>query len=171
MILSFGQRLEQSARRLLPLATTLAFVLLGVVAWPLPYLGAIAPSFGLIGIYYWAMHRPDLFTPVMAFGLGVLYGLLNNVSFGLTAFIFVAVHQLVLRQRRLFIGSTFSMMWVGFVIIVILVTAVLWLALLLLNGTWMPIIPLILQGTLTIVIFPIPVWLLIHLQRKLLAQV
>src|ERR1700677_1114140 len=94
------QRLDSGARLALPFAVTLLFVLLGVVAWPLPYLGEVAPPLALIAVYYWAIHRPDLFRPYMAFLVGLLNDALHYLPLGLSALVFVGMHQLVFSQRR-----------------------------------------------------------------------
>src|SRR5581483_8432401 len=108
------QRVDTGARLALPFAITLLFALLGVVAWPLPYFGQVAPPLALIAVYYWAVHRPDLFRPYMAFLIGILNDVLHDLPLGLSALIFVGMHQLVYSQRRFFAGHSFFMMWWGF---------------------------------------------------------
>ena len=169
MLAAFAQRIEQSARYMLPLATIVLFILLSAVAWPIPYAGSIVPSLGLIAVYYWSIYRPDLFRPLAAFGCGLLNDTVHSLPLGLTALVFVAVHQLVLRQRRFFAGQTFFMQWTGFAIVVLLVMAAHWIILSATNGQWMVFLPLSLQGLLTIVIYPLPAWLLIRLQRAVLS--
>ncbi|MDD5585493.1 MAG: rod shape-determining protein MreD [Alphaproteobacteria bacterium] len=170
MLTTFAQRLEQNVRQFLPLASTLLFVLMGAVAWPLPFIGAVSPSLGLVAVYYWSIHRPDLFRPLPAFAAGLMHDVLHFLPPGLTALVFVAVHQLVLRQRRFFVGQTFFMLWAGFALIMLIVMVVEWLILSAFDGRWMAFLPVLLQGLLTIAIFPLPAWLLIRLQRAVLRQ-
>ncbi len=171
MIPTFAQRLEQSSRRLIPLACTILFVFLGAVPWPIPHFGSVAPSLGLISVYYWSMHRPDLFRSFTVFAVGVLSDSIHYLPLGLTAFTFVAVHRLVLTQRRFFVGHAFFMLWTGFGLVTLIVMAVHWIAISLLSGQTTAFVPLLIQGLLTITIFPIPAWILIHTQRTLLSQV
>jgi len=171
MLTTIGHRIEQSVRRTLPLITTLLFLMVGVMSWPLPYVGEIKPSLCLIAIYYWSIHRPDLFGPLAAFVLGVLHDALHGLPIGLTAFVFVAVNQLVLSQRRFFVGHAFYMLWTGFAIIMLLVMLGNWLMLSAVQGQWMSFLPALIQGTITAVIFPLLAWLLIYVQRTLLSQV
>lgn len=171
MLPALGQRLDAGARRFLPLATALLFVLLSSIAWPLPYFGALAPSLGLIAVYYWSVHRPDLFTPLGAFSLGLLYDIIHFLPLGLYAFVFVAVHALALSQRRFFVGHAFFMMWTGFALIMAVVIVGGWGALSALYGHWLAFLPVFLQGVMTIVVFPLFAWVLIVCQRYLLSQV
>ena len=164
------QRLDNGARLALPFVTTLFFTLFSVVAWPLPNLGAVAPPLGLIALYYWAIHRPDLLRPGMVFVIGLLNDAINFLPPGLSALLFVAAHQLVLQQRRFFVGHSFFMMWFGFILMVLIVMFVEWLLLCLLHWQNLPFFPVLMQCLMAIVIFPLPCWLLIRLQRAALSQ-
>ena len=97
----FGQRLDQAARSALPLAVTVVFTVLGVMRWPVPYLGSIAPPLALIAVYYWAIHRPDLFRPSMAFFVGMLHDIVNGLPIGVSALLFILVHQSVYKSTFL----------------------------------------------------------------------
>ncbi len=164
------QRLDSGARRSLPFVTTLVFTLLGVVAWPLPHFGPVAPPLGLIALYYWTIHRPDLFRPGMAFTIGLLSDIINFLPPGLSALLFVAAHQLVLRQRRFFAGHSFLMTWFGFVLMMSLVMTLEWLLLCLIRWQGLPFFPVFMQALLAMVFFPLPCWLLIRLQRMAFSQ-
>lgn len=171
MLSAFGQRLEQGLRRFLPLVSTLVFILLGSLPWPVPHFGPVTPSFGLIAVYYWSIHRPDLFRPFSGFCLGLLYDVIHFLPIGLSALVFIAVQQLVLSQRRFFVGHAFIMLWSGFALVMLLVMTGQWLALSFSASQWLSFLPIFLQGLLTIIVFPLPVWLLITLQRHLLSSV
>lgn len=166
----FWQRLDSGARRSVPFVTTLLCTVLSVIAWPLPYLGAVAPPLGLITLYYWAIHRPDLFRPGMAFAIGLLNDVINFLPPGLSALLFVGAHQLVLRQRRFFAGHSFLMMWFGFILMIALVMIAEWILLCLIRWQGFPFFPVLMQIILAIVFFPLPCWLLIRLQRVALSQ-
>lgn len=171
MLQSSLQRIELTARRSLPLVSTLFLVLMSSVSWPLPYFGAVVPSLGLIAVYYWSIHRPDLFTPLAAFLLGLVFDIIHFLPVGLSAFVFVAMHQLVLSQRRFFVGHAFFMLWTGFAVIMMIVMLGHWLILSAFDGHWLSFLPILLQGVLTMAIFPLVALALIAFQRYLLTQV
>jgi len=153
----------------MPSATTLVFALLSVVAWPLPYFGEVAPPLALIALYYWALHRPDLFRPGMAFLVGLLNDVLHFLPLGLSALLFVGAHQFVFSQRRFFAGHSFYMMWWGFMLMILIVMFAEWALLGLFRWQEIPFMPVFLQAVLAIIIFPLPCWLLIRLQRAALS--
>lgn len=164
------QRLDGGARLIVPFATTVLFTLLGVVALPLPHFGAIAPPLGLIALYYWTIHRPDLFGPGMAFLVGLLNDAVHGLPLGLSALLYVGAHQLVLQLRRFFAGHSFFMMWSGFSLTVIIVIISEWIALMFFSMQAVPFFPVFMQSVLAIIFFPLPCWLLIRLQRAALSQ-
>lgn len=165
MIDALWQRLDHGGRLALPMATAVAAVLLGSIVWPLPYLGSVAPPLALMMVYYWSLHRPDLFRPGMAFAVGLLNDVINYLPFGLSAILFVIAHQIIFRQRRFFVGHSFLMMWSGFILTVSGVLLLQWLLLAIVNWHLLPVIPVIMQLLFAVALFPLPCWLLIVLQR------
>ncbi|MDD3183626.1 MAG: rod shape-determining protein MreD [Alphaproteobacteria bacterium] len=158
------------ARSLLPFLTTLAMVLAGVMVWPVPFLGAITPSFGLVAVYYWSIHRPDLFRPVIVFIFGLLNDILHFYPIGLTAVIYLIIYQLSFSQRRFFAGQIFYMLWFGFVVAVAINLVIVWIILSLNNHAIVPLSSVLTQFIFTIILFPFPAWLLIRLQRLFLSK-
>jgi rod shape-determining protein MreD len=165
----FWQRLDQSARLTLPFTTAVIFVVLSAIAWPLPYLGTVAPPLALVAVYYWAIYRPDLFRPGMAFVIGLINDVVHFLPIGLSALIFVAAHQLVWRQRRFFAGHSFFMLWWGFALTTLVAMLAAWLLQMLLRWQAFPFGPVLWQALFAIAIFPLPCWVLIRLQRAVLS--
>ena len=169
MIDLVGQRLDQGARLSLPFVTAVLCTFMSVIAWPLPNIGPIAPPFALVAVYYWALHRPDLFTPGMAFVIGLLFDLINFLPPGISAFLFVLAHHIVLRQRRFFVGHSFFMTWSGFALTAFAVMMGQWIMISIIHWHGMPIFTVLMQILLVIIVFPLPCWLFIRLQRAALS--
>ncbi len=165
MLAGFFQKIGQPLRSLIPVFTTLAFILVGVFVWPLPFIGDITPSLGLLAIYYWAIYRPDLFRPFVAFLLGILNDSIHFLPLGLSAFVFVGVYQLAFSHRRFFVGQIFYMLWSGFAFVAFLASAFTWSVLAFFSEETPALVPVFMQLLLTIAIFPLPAWILIRLQR------
>ena len=165
MIDAIWQRLDHGGRLALPVTTAIVASLLGAIVWPLPYLGTVAPPLALMTVYYWALHRPDLFRPGAAFAIGLLNDVIHSFPLGLSGMIFVAAHQVIFRQRRFIIGHSFLMMWTGFVLTVIGVSLLQWLGLCLIGWQWVPLFPVLIQIIFAVALFPLPCWFLILVQR------
>ncbi len=159
------QRLDYGSRLGLPLFSAVVCVLLGAMVWPLPYLGTVAPPLALMAVYYWSIHRPDLFRPGMAFLIGLLNDILHDLPLGLSGLLYVAAHQVALSQRRYVVGHSFFMLWSGFILILLGVTLLQWLMMDLLKWQIFPLIPIGIHMAIAIALFPLPCWLFIALQR------
>lgn len=170
MSFSFLQKSGQLIRHALPFGITMVFIGASVLVLPVPYLGGIAPMLGLVALYYWAIYRPDLLRPFFVFLLGLLNDFLHLMPIGLSALLFLALYQLVLSQRRLFIGQAFPIVWTGFVLVTLIASLTQWVVMSLEGGQWLSVQPVFLQFLLTVFLFPLPVWLLILLQRAFLTQ-
>lgn len=163
-----GTKIGAVARRFIPFFTTLLFLLLSVFVWPIPFWGSIAPSLGLIAVYYWSIYRPDLFTPLAVFCLGLLSDALHLLPVGLSACIFLLVYQLARSQRRFFAGQVFFMLWTGFAITACLAVFSTWAILSIYDGQLVPLLPVAAQYALTVAIYPLVAWFLIRIQRSFL---
>ena len=169
-IVALWQRINDIAKIFLPTATAVLFALMSVIPWPLPYFGPIAPSLALIAVYYWAVHRPDLFSPGVVFLVGIFNDAVNDLPFGASALIFVAAHQLVLSQRRLFVRQSFFMLWFGFALTMFCASIGQWGVISIYGWQAQPVLPVFLQCLLTIAIFPLPAWVLIRIQRTFITN-
>ncbi|MFA6280788.1 MAG: hypothetical protein WC612_08420 [Bdellovibrionales bacterium] len=167
---SFLQKSGQLVRHALPFGITVVFIGASVLVLPVPYLSGIAPMLGLVAVYYWAIYRPDLLRPFFVFWLGLLNDVLQMLPIGLSAILFLGLYQLVFSQRRLFVGQTFPIVWTGFALVALMASLVQWFVLSLFEGQGLSVQPVFLQFLLTVFLFPLPAWLLIHLQRAFLTQ-
>ncbi|MDD4615596.1 MAG: rod shape-determining protein MreD [Alphaproteobacteria bacterium] len=160
------QRLDLWLRAALPLASTLFMTLLGSGAWPIPYLGTVMPPLAFIALFYWSAHRPDLFSPSAAFGIGILNDLVGGgAMLGTSALLFTVAHQIIFQQRSVFAGRSFLMLWTGYCIAATVLMLLQWTMQGFLEWRFVPILPVLTQAVLGIVLFPLPCWILIRLQR------
>ena len=162
-------RLDRFGRHLMPVAVAIMLMLIGIMPMPIPGYGMVVPPLTLMAIYYWAIHRPDLFRLGAAFALGLIQDLLSGQPLvGLTALCFVIVHRLAQKQRRFFVGHSFLMLWWGFAVTAPLVALLQWIGTSLRYVTWMPIGSLFFQVLIGIALFPPVAWIFIRLQRAFL---
>ena len=120
------QHFDQSARNLLPAATTLLLGLAAVVPYGIPHWGALAPPLMLAGIYYWALTRPNLVPPSAAFALGLFQDLVTGAPIGSSALVLVLVQWILRGQQRYLINRPFLLLWAGFAPVVFGAAAIEW---------------------------------------------
>lgn len=168
MTVTFWQRIDKTGRNLAPFAITVILGLLGMVPLRIPSFTEVAPSLTLMAVYYWTIHRPDLLRPGAVFFIGLLQDLLSGAPLGLHGLILVLVQWGVLTQRRFFLANTFSLMWVGFAMIVFGAAFTEWLVFCALNTMVMPFQALFAQALLTLALFPVFAWMFIRIHRAFL---
>ena len=99
MSVPFWNRLDQFARRLFPFALTLALLLASLVPVPLPAYSSVTPSFMVMAIYFWSLHRPDLMPPSAVFAIGLLQDVLTGGVLGVSPIVLLALSFATGSQR------------------------------------------------------------------------
>ena len=147
-------------RGLVPVATTLAAVVLAAVPLGIPYYSAVAPFFPLIAVFYWSVYRPELLAAVTVFMAGVLYDILIGGPVGLVALILLAVHGLAVSQRRILLGQSFWVEWAGFWLVAAGAAVAGWVLSCGFQFALLPPWPFAIQAALTATLYPAGSWLL-----------
>ena len=138
---------------------TLLVVLVLFVLSALPFevlsLGEIRPMFMLMAVYYLAIYRPSLISPLAVFIIGLLLDFISAYPLGLNAFVLVAAQWLVRGQMKFLQAQPFKVVWVGFVIVAVTSGAVQWCTFSLFNLVAYSIQPILLSVLLSSLVFPL----------------
>ncbi len=164
------EQIDGGARKLVPFLTALLLILLAHIPTHLPGFSTITPLFGLMVIYHWTLHRPDLFPSIAVFGLGLLTDALSGAPFGANALVFLVVHGVVLAQRRFFHKKSFSMLWAAFVPIAAAAALLYWLLYMAMTRSLIDPLPLAFQVGITGTLYPLVYYGLAVAQRSLLER-
>ena len=170
MITAITLQLDRAARRLFPFAFSVLLVVLSVVPLPVPGYGLVVPSFGLMAVYYWAVHRPDLLPAPAVFVLGLLEDILSGAPTGLNTLVLLLVYGVMRNQRRPFLGKPFAVMWFGFLVVAPAAIFAEWLFSSALAGRLIPAQTASVQLLLTVALYPWLTWLLAAGQRAFLRR-
>lgn len=156
----------ESLRKIVPLAVTLLFLLIGI-SLPafIPALASIPPLLIYAAVYYWSVHRPDLMPLALLFIVGLCTDALLRLPFGVSGLVYIVIGQLVQSQRPIFADQSYFTLWLGFAVLLAVAQTLQWLLLSLLFHHFLPVMPLLLQGGLTLALFPLLAWLLVLLHR------
>lgn len=113
------QRVDRIGRASAPIIIAVFFLLITTARDPdLGFLVA-APNIALICVYFWSLQRPEAMSAPAAFGLGLLQDLLTGFAFGVNAATLLAVHVLVVVQRRFLLSQSFLFAWAAFAVFAI----------------------------------------------------
>jgi rod shape-determining protein MreD len=120
------RQLDVQLRALLPIGTALLAILVDLA--PLPRAGpaSLTTFTTLCAVYFWSLYRPDLFTPVAAFGTGLLYDALAGLPIGLTSLLLLLVRNAMVAQQRFFLARSFPVVWSCFLLLAPVVELARW---------------------------------------------
>jgi len=164
-------RMDTWVRHLIPATATLFLLLLTVVPLRLPAVAEIAPMLPLMGVYYWAIYRPDLLPAWLAFTIGLLADVIAGTPLGVEALVLLLVQGTAARQRRFFLGKSFAVTWWSFGLLAAGATTLDWLLVSLLNGRAIDPSPVLISYLLTLGCFPLLTWALARTQMAFLIEV
>lgn len=164
-------RMDTWVRHLVPFGITLALMLLTVVPTRIPGFAAVAPMLPLMGVYYWAIYRPDLLPAWAAFLIGLLYDIIGGTPLGVNALVMLLVQGTAASQRKFFLGKSFAVAWWAFGLLTGGAVGLAWLLVSFLIGRTIDPAPVIFEYLLTLSVFPVLTWTLARTQLALLKDV
>ena len=165
---AFWQRLDLWARNISPVGLSVLLILMSIIPTHVPGYGSIVPQFALMAVFHWTVFRPDLFPLIAVFIIGLLQDALSGAPMGLNTIVYLTVYGVVLGQRRFFLGKSFFVEWLGFLIIAAGAAVQAWL---LLSAYHMYVIspsPVFFQYMMTMGFYPILAWVMGRWQRSIL---
>ena len=89
------ENLAASLQKLLPLLTSIILVLMSYV--PLNFAAAnnLRPAVGLMCVFFWMLHRPDIFNLFSVYFLGLVEDIVTSAPFGANIFACLIMYLLV----------------------------------------------------------------------------
>jgi rod shape-determining protein MreD len=155
-------------RHLVPFGISLFLLLLTAVPTHLPGFAGIAPMLPLMGVYYWAIYRPDLLPAWAAFLIGILYDIVGGTPLGVNALVMLLVQGTAASQRKFFLGKSFAVTWWAFGLLTAGAIGASWLLVSMLIGRTIDPLPVMFEYLMTLCFFPFLTWTLAKLQMSLL---
>jgi rod shape-determining protein MreD len=161
-------RVNNTAGRMLPVATTLLAALISVLPVHIPGYAALTPVFTLMAAYHWTIYRPDLLPPLALFAVGLTEDLLAGSPIGVNALLLLLSRSAVLSYRRYFVNRSFPFVWTGFTLLTVVALSGLWALHCILSLGLFDFRVTVIRAALTIAIFPLASFLLGSAQRAVM---
>lgn len=151
----FRQSFVDSVGRIgLTLLIVSVLVLLSVMPLGLSGSGAIRPAFVLMAVYYWAIYRPYMLSPLGAFLAGLALDLLTGGPTGLQALILLVVGLVTATQQKFMLSQRFGVMWACFALVALVNGVVQWLVFGLVNLQMTAFKPVLVSAAISGLLFP-----------------
>ncbi len=154
-------------RLMLAQSVTGFFLILSLMSFSLPYASSVRPEFFMMLVYYWAVYRPTLISPLFVFILGLIIDIVSGLPIGLNAAALLLLQWLVQRQRLFLVGQSFIGLWIGFMVAVFGVIIFKWSIVSLLTLSVLPFSSALLSALTSIFVFPLVTFLLLGVHKIL----
>ena len=148
-------RADRLLRGLIPVTVTVVLVFAGSLPWRLPALVEVMPAFAVMAVFYWTIYRPDRLPYAATFAIGVFQDFLAGTPLGMTALVLLTVQGVVASQRTFFRGKPFLVIWWGFSMVMPAAGLLGWIIGSACLGSFVPLLPIIVQVVLTTLLFPV----------------
>ena len=168
---SLLQKMDVASRHTMPVLLTLALTLLSQVPTHIPALAGVMPPLALMGVYYWAIYRPDLLPAWLAFVIGLLYDIVAGTPLGVNALVMLLVQGTAASQRKFFLGKSFAVTWWAFSLLTAGAIGMAWMLLSFIKGRPLDIAPVAFEYLMTLALFPLLTWTLARTQLAFLRDV
>ena len=165
------QRMDTTARRLVPFGVTLILMLFAMTPTYIPGLSHITPMYALMAVYFWSIYRPDLLGYGSTFAIGVLEDLLSGTPLGSGALILLLCQRVVFSQQKFFNNKPFGIIWLAFALVALGASLLRWFCVgLVASSGFTPIGEMLTAYLMTVAVYPIVGWCLAKAHMKLLSQ-
>jgi rod shape-determining protein MreD len=158
--------LDRAARHALPaVSITLVMIFLAIPGL-IPAQPGIRVGFVIASVYFWSLYRPAALPAPLVAVLGVLLDLLGASPLGLWAVLLLLEQAAMAAIRRKLVLRGFPVVWLVFAAFVAVLTALEYGARALLDLALLPPDPIVTQGVVAILIYPLLAVALIRAHRN-----
>lgn len=166
----FSENLSYYLQRMLPLISSLVFLFITYIPMDFFPFNNIRPAVALVCIYYWLIHRPDLFNLVSVYIIGLVDDIISNVPLGTNIFSVLVLYVLVSNLSRFFNGKPFVITWYGFAALSLVAFLTKWLILSVYYSQFLPLSIVFFSFLVTVAFYPFLSLILAFVQNNLIAD-
>lgn len=164
------ETLTSSLQRLLPLLSSILMLLLSYMPFNLFMPTSIHPSIAIICVYYWMLHRPDVFNLFSVFVLGFIEDIISMAPWGSNIFELLILYVLISNLLKYFNGKPFEVMWVGFIPAAFLSMLARWFVVSVFYSQFLPLGMLMFSFLITVAAYPVISLVNVFVQNKLMTD-
>lgn len=162
------ENITLSLQRMLPLFSSLIMVFLSYVPVDLFGIANIHPAMGMIGVYFWMIHRPDVFNLFSVYILGLVEDIISLAPFGSNIFALLVLYVLVNNLSRYFNGKPFIITWYGFAILSLIAFLSRWVLVSIYYSQFLPLSIMMFSYLFTVAAYPFLSLINVFVQNSLM---
>lgn len=155
-------------QKILPLASSILLLLISYIPLDFSIFNNIRPAVVLVCVYFWMLHRPDLFNLFSVFLLGMTDDIISSAPMGSSIFEVLVMYLLINNLQRFFNGKPFAITWYGFAILSLLTMLSRWLVVSVYYSQFLPLSILMFSYLVTVAAYPVISLLFAFVQNTLI---
>lgn len=149
------ENIKSLVQRTVPFLLSLFFVLFGYVPASLGGSADLRPAAGMICVFYWVLHRSDLFNMFSVFFLALIADFLSSAPLGAEIISYLTVYVCVSNLSKFFTNKPFLLVWYGFAFVFTAAEVLKWFLLSVYYAEFLPLLPLFFMIFCTIACYPV----------------
>jgi rod shape-determining protein MreD len=162
----FDEKVTTYFQKSLPILSSIFFMLLAFVPLDFNLFYNVRPDFGLMCIYFWMLHRPDLFGLGVIILMGFISMAISSAVAGSALLCYLCMYVLVYNTQKLFNAKSFVVIWYGFMALSLLSMLIKWLVVSVYYNQFLPLTMLMLSYLIGVVLYPLISMVLAFIQNR-----
>lgn len=165
-----SENLALYIQRLLPLISSVFLLFISYIPLDLPLSNNIRPAVGMICVYFWLLHRPDIFNLLSVYILGLIEDIISSAPFGSNIFALLVLYVLVTNLAKYFNAKPFTIIWSGFAVLSLITFLSRWLMVSVYYSHFLPLSIVMFSFLVTAASYPILSLINVFVQNKLMTE-
>lgn len=152
---SWHEALTNWLLRWLPLFVSILWLMISFIPLKSEISANARPMLGLMCVYFWTAYRPDLFSLLSVFILGVVSDVLSVAPLGVYLFMYLVMYLSVTKVSKYINDKNFEILWIGLALLLPLAMVSGWLLTSMYYANFLPIKSLLFSYMLSVALYPI----------------
>ena len=150
----FDEKVISHFQKSLPIIISVVLSLLAYVPLNFDFFYNVRPDFGLMCIYFWMLHRPDLFGIMAIVVMSLVLSIISSSVMGCIFVAYLIMYVLVYNTQKLFNAKSFVVVWYGFIAFSLISMLVKWIVVSVYYNEFLPISMLMFGYLMGVVLYP-----------------
>ena len=166
----FDENVVPFFQKSLPLISSAVLLLLAYIPLNLSMFNNVRPDLGLLCIYFWMLHRPDLFGLASIVVLGVLSAAISSALSGICLLSYLVLYVLIYNTQKFFYAKPFVVVWYGYMALTLATVLVKWLIASVYYRQFLPLSVLMFSYFIGVALYPLISMILAFIQNKFIQE-
>ena len=162
----FDEKVITHFQKSLPIIMSVVLLLLAYLPLNIDFFYNVRPDFGLMCIYFWMLHRPDLFGIGAIVVMSVVASVVSSSVLGSAFVVYLVMYVLIYNMQKLFNAKSFVVIWYGYMALSLVAMFVKWIVVSIYYNEFLPISMLMLGYFMGIIWYPMISIVLAFVQNK-----